>query len=380
MRTILLTICITITFNSFSQHHSNVFHLHNYRQDVSVSISSDTYTSLILSDYGAIQKERGNTKYIYQGQEWDQDLEIYLFPSRLYSPHTSNFFQPDPKSQYFSPYLFVNADPVNITDRDGKEGKPLVLMGIENDELIESDVSKLGSYNYSLVDFLDGNIPDLPEWNGNIFISAHMGSDGSIELEKGKLPGEIKSHKLFGKKNVRTAFIDEKIDESGAAKAEALSRKLYVDIEGNSFGKYLKQFSIERNVKLKNVVFGGCHGGEAAKKASGSFLLESNKGKFAGEKANFFGTKKGFLTTEISYGKNVNWTWIPSDAKISASPDMKVNYDGKQFDVFSYVPEDEKLAYPAYCRPTEPVINDLLEHGRMSTYTQSFVGHYPAFY
>lgn len=352
--------------------------IRNYKHDVMLIINSNKSSFTILSDYGNIINLSGKDKYMFQGQEWDKDLGIYFYPSRIYSPIEKRFFQPDPKSQYHSPYLFVAADPVNIVDRDGNQGKSLVLSGIEDQAPMKTYASKLGSYDYTLVDFLDNKIPDLPEWNGNVYIASHMGEDGAIQIEEGAFPGKINSFNVLDKKGVKTNFYNEKVGSSGGA--EALSRRGLVEIDGKSIGSRLKQFSLERDVKLKNVVFGGCHGGEAAKQASTSFQLEPNKVEFEGAKTNFFGTKKGFYASEALHDGQINMQWMPSDSKVSASPDMMVNYKGNEYKAYSYVPEGESSAYPAYGTPNEPVINDLLEHGRMSSYTGNFMEHIPTSY
>ena len=112
------------------QSSTDYFKIKNYKTNAVISINQNTISSLVLSDYGAIRFQKGNknSKYLFQGQEFDSDLGLYIFPSRIYSAKEKRFFQPDPKSQYHSPYLFVGADPINMIDHDGNMGKPLVFM------------------------------------------------------------------------------------------------------------------------------------------------------------------------------------------------------------------------------------------------------------
>ncbi|PWB88518.1 hypothetical protein C5688_20575 [Methylocystis sp. MitZ-2018] len=55
----------------------------------------------------------------FMGQEWDAEVGLYNFQSRLYDPGLCRFLQPDPGGQYASPYVFVGNDPVSLTDPDG---------------------------------------------------------------------------------------------------------------------------------------------------------------------------------------------------------------------------------------------------------------------
>ena len=61
--------------------------------------------------------------YRYTGQEWDAETELYNYRHRLYDPAVQRFYAPDPKRQYFSPYLYVGDAPLLHTDPTGENSK-----------------------------------------------------------------------------------------------------------------------------------------------------------------------------------------------------------------------------------------------------------------
>ncbi len=58
--------------------------------------------------------------YLYTGQEYDKEIGLYNFKARLYSPDKRIFLQPDPKHNNYSPYTFVDNNPINYIDLDGE--------------------------------------------------------------------------------------------------------------------------------------------------------------------------------------------------------------------------------------------------------------------
>ena len=58
--------------------------------------------------------------YLYSGQEYDIESRLHNFKARFYDAQRRMFLQPDPLHTNYSPYTFVNNNPVNYVDRDGK--------------------------------------------------------------------------------------------------------------------------------------------------------------------------------------------------------------------------------------------------------------------
>ncbi|MBV9451508.1 MAG: hypothetical protein JO345_37040 [Streptosporangiaceae bacterium] len=57
--------------------------------------------------------------YRFTGQELDAETGLYNFRARMYSPAVWRFYNPDPAGRSASPYSYVLADPINLTDPDG---------------------------------------------------------------------------------------------------------------------------------------------------------------------------------------------------------------------------------------------------------------------
>ncbi|MGH3873103.1 MAG: RHS repeat-associated core domain-containing protein [Pseudonocardiaceae bacterium] len=58
--------------------------------------------------------------YLYQGQEWDAEIGLYNFRTRMYDPVLSRFLSPDPANQFPSPYVFAGNNPLVVTDPTGE--------------------------------------------------------------------------------------------------------------------------------------------------------------------------------------------------------------------------------------------------------------------
>ena len=58
-------------------------------------------------------------RYNYQGQEKDAETGLLNFELRQFDPRLSRWFAPDPMGQYYSPYLAMGNNPVNMIDPTG---------------------------------------------------------------------------------------------------------------------------------------------------------------------------------------------------------------------------------------------------------------------
>jgi len=70
--------------------------------------------------YGAVQNQTGswNTSYMFTGQDWDDDAQMYFFPFRYYSPGIGRWMTRDPLGLVarLNLYAYVAANPVNFSD------------------------------------------------------------------------------------------------------------------------------------------------------------------------------------------------------------------------------------------------------------------------
>ena len=58
--------------------------------------------------------------YLFTGQEYDAELDLYNYRARYYDPMLGRFHCPDPAGQWFSPYAYVGNNPANLVDPSGQ--------------------------------------------------------------------------------------------------------------------------------------------------------------------------------------------------------------------------------------------------------------------
>lgn len=331
MKWIILIVCLSVSGILFGQEQTDHFSLRNYNSSELIKIGSDRVSTNVISAYGKLQSQiqTGTSgRYFFQGQEYDEVLGIYFFPARLYDANTLRFFQVDPKSQYHSSYLFVGADPVNIIDRNGEQGKPLFLYSEDHDLPggLSEDIKSLkeaypDAHFVPLSDVVNGDVMPLPEWNGNVFIDTHTGdaADAQLEVERGKNPYDFKTEDLV-----------EDVLDDGSTRA---------GVSGDYLGERLRELANEKNVELKNVFVGGCEGSTAAERISEGFA-SSEAGPAKGLKARFAGAKKGRLLLYEGKGEYYDdgirvlnpsnrIHFVPTDKNIS--PKITTNENGEKF-------------------------------------------------
>ncbi|XP_044731289.1 uncharacterized protein LOC123294238 [Chrysoperla carnea] len=86
------------------------------------AIDNEVITAFDYLPYGKLMRAFGDKTFIYRytGQEWDEETGLYNYHARLYDPSIGRFYQPDPKSQYFSPYVYAGNSPISTIDPDGE--------------------------------------------------------------------------------------------------------------------------------------------------------------------------------------------------------------------------------------------------------------------
>jgi RHS repeat-associated protein len=102
--------------------------------------------------------------YKFTGQEYDPETYLYNFRARIYDDALGIFYAYDPAGQDFSPYMYVNGNPVVFVDRNGR------WFGI--DDIFAS----LGGGLYNLVsNLLTGHIRTWGEAGGYFVTDAAAG-------------------------------------------------------------------------------------------------------------------------------------------------------------------------------------------------------------
>ncbi len=107
------------------------FFIRDYQYSLRVLVDG-TDSSIVkqysYGPYGEVQSsinkafgsEYSLATYLYTGQEYEEEIDVYNFKARLYHPDQKVFLQPDPKRINYSPYTFVHNNPVNYIDVYGK--------------------------------------------------------------------------------------------------------------------------------------------------------------------------------------------------------------------------------------------------------------------
>lgn len=297
MRTVIVILKLFVTSLLLAQNGRTIYMIRSNGDNLALGISSVGNSSFSISAYGGVEvmtsAEGDYLSYIYQGHEYDAYLKLYYLPNRFYNDRTARFLMPDPMSQYHSSYLFVGADPINYVDRDGKQGKPLVLYSQEHDfpdginrSMMDVMSEVPDAYYVPMSTFMNGEVGDLSEWNGNVYFKGHMeiNSGGELEVERSVDPSLMKS-RLNNVKRIK-----------------ALGEEKYANItDAEGVGRSLRRLSEERGVPIKTIIAGGCQGGEAAERIGMGYAKAG--GRTMGRTIETAGlhTSKGSVTS----GKNV---------------------------------------------------------------------------
>lgn len=287
---ILVFLLLALPLWGQSRKGRNEFYIRSFQQSALLSLDSRYF----YSDYGNILVKQsiiksGRLNYLYQGQEFDFNLNLYFFFSRVYSPQIKNFQTPDPESQFFSSYLFVAADPINNMDRDGNVSRPLILYAEDHsfrdgiDESMRDMMETFPDAHFvPLSDFINKKVGDLPEWNGHVYIKGHMGGVRGQEIVSEIAPDRsllrLHSPKLI--------------------QGQMSNGKYALAFDAEEMGNLLRDFSDLRGVQIHSVIAAGCQGERAA---DGIYKGYTARGF---ELQNEAGAARRFWTVGLKAGKN----------------------------------------------------------------------------
>lgn len=234
---------------------------------------------------GLISVNNDENRYLYTGQEYDFEFKFNIFPSRIYIAKNKRFLQPDPANQYFSPYCYVNGDPVNYVDYDGNEGKPLILYKAETNysgqmtNVIKDDFQAVvGEAHYmALPDFMNPSQSlVLPDWNGNVFLLGEQSPAGSVVGESTLFYNRIHTRGLSNASTFR-------MEQDGA---------FHIGYDNNTISRRLSDAVEANRVQQLRIMNGASEGGATARSlAQQTHDLNSRRGIHVPVKSN--GLKKG---------------------------------------------------------------------------------------
>lgn len=301
-----------IGFGTYSQNYHTYFKIRDHKQSlILVTPDHNRFLTIIYSSYGQILNQSLHNKsvnrYFFKGQEYDENLSLFLFPSRTYSPVKKHFLQPDPKSQFYSPYLYVGADPINYIDFTGNAGKPLILYS-----QVHSEEKAIASHTKNLMREFGSNahfVPmskvineptiDLPDWNGRVFIQGHMqtAKGYELEIERSTNPSQFISKQSA--EGVKVTSLESKPE-----------MKL-LTLDAKVMGKKIHQLGLDNHVNVQSIFAGGCHGSSAAEGISAGFAEKVSESSVTkGERLLSFGIKEGYETSLLGPFSNegvANW-------------------------------------------------------------------------
>ena len=334
-KTLLILISFVISIQLNAQIAYNTFNIRNYNRSLAVAINQNQTVKVISDEFGKVISIRNlanaDLKYLHHGQEYDSELGLYFYPSRIYSTLSRRFLQTDPMSQYATPYSFLGGDPINKIDETGNADKPLFLHYTNREmpdgkeySLLDMQSQVGDAYYVPLSDFLNGEVPDMPEFNGTVFIESHMSNEaeGIIETERGKTMSEFKTPRKF-----RT--INKVSGED----------KYLVTIKAPDLGSELRDFADIRQLDIKNIIAGGCQGRRSAMKMGAGFakkskgLAKTRKLRTAGVKDNHLPIPIGEKTAKVGgyQGLSDEFRWHVAKGGVPYDMEKVSGFDQNKF-------------------------------------------------
>lgn len=135
-------------------------------------VQVNSYYPYGMTAYSWIRDGEEDSKFLYQGKEFDPETGMHDFGSRQYSADLGRWFAKDPQSQFSSPYLAMGNNPVSTIDPDGEFAFFVVAGAI----LYQGVRSGVKAHKAGGSFFMDGFIPAFMFSAGASMASAGIGS------------------------------------------------------------------------------------------------------------------------------------------------------------------------------------------------------------
>ena len=136
----------------FHQDHlgSNVLATNSDSQSLGESLSYFPYGNFVNN---SVTQLSSNPKYLFTGQESDNETGLYNYNARLYNPKTGVFISAD-TVQGLNRYAYVSGNPINMTDPSGNQGASAEIRKLIRN-LIGKNIGRdeRGKTNFYFLDF-----------------------------------------------------------------------------------------------------------------------------------------------------------------------------------------------------------------------------------
>ena len=90
----------------------------------------------------------GQNRYAYQGIEKDPETGWAAFQLRMFDPRIGRWAAPDPMGQFYSPYLAMGNDPVNMVDPTGGGSDTSRALGVYRSRRYSRSDSRTLRFSY----------------------------------------------------------------------------------------------------------------------------------------------------------------------------------------------------------------------------------------
>ena len=139
----------------------------------------------LIADNSSEASLQEQVRYLYTGQEWDGDVNLYNYHARQYDPALGQFYTPDPAGEGFSPYPYVDNNPINATDPTGAVifRRPIVVAALNKlDRLRKGTLLWAHVVDYNKFWRGDFSGRTFEDWDGRIILDAHGTQKRTIVL------------------------------------------------------------------------------------------------------------------------------------------------------------------------------------------------------
>ena len=121
-------------FYFHSDHLGSSNYITNYHGNITQHAEYLPFGELLVDEH----RNSHNTRYKYNGKEFDQETGNYYYGARYYNPKTSLWLSVDPLAEKYnewSPYNYTLNNPVKYVDPDGRSPDDIIYLDMDGNEI-----------------------------------------------------------------------------------------------------------------------------------------------------------------------------------------------------------------------------------------------------